>query len=719
MESAAPPFEAPSLRRVRLSLAFLALVVFMAYCNSFSGPFILDDGANITENRTIRSLWPPWSPFFGPVGHAAAGRPFINFTLAVNYAMSGEAVWSYHAMNLAVHILAALVLFGIVRRTLLTEALRGRWGRASTAVALVSALLWGVHPLSTQAVTYVIQRCESFMGFFFLLTLYCAIRGWGGSRWWHAGAALSMILGVGSKEVIVAAPVTVLCYDWIFVHGRGRGRRILADSPLLYGGLALGLVLLWVLVSKGALAATVSADVNRLRWSYLVTEAGVIVHYLKLSVWPHPLSMDYGWPFEPLSQTWPQGLFLCLLFAATAFGVARRLPAAFLGAWFFLTLAPSSSLKPQLDPAFEYRMYLALAAITTALAAAAAGAGGALEKRRPGVSFPLRLAGVFTAAALVLTLTVLTLRRNDDYRSPEKLWADTIRVSPGTFRAHFALANEMAAKGRSAEAYALYIEAARRSPDDPKPANNLGLMLLKLGRTDEAIGWFRKSIAVSPRYDRAYVNLGEALMRKGLRDEARAVLAQSISLSPDSAQARLDMGLSLMHEGRAAEGEALCREALALEPDLAEGRYNFALALLAQNRTAEASEELLKAVSSKPDFYEALVNAGAVLMGLNRVPEATALLARAVAQKPDSLEANFNLGNALASQNLWAEALPHYEKARDLAPSNAGIRGNLGITLINLGRRDEALKELSEAARLDPQDGRIRQLIVQLRGAPR
>jgi hypothetical protein len=148
-----------------------------AYHNSFQGPFIFDDVGNILENPTIRHLWPIWETLSPPQRSGIAGRPVINLSLAVNYACGGTRVGGYHALNLGVHILAGLTLFGIVRRTLLQPRLRERFGPPADGLALITAVLWTIHPLQTESVTYIIQRCESIMGLFYLLTLYCFIRG--------------------------------------------------------------------------------------------------------------------------------------------------------------------------------------------------------------------------------------------------------------------------------------------------------------------------------------------------------------------------------------------------------------------------------------------------------------------------------------------------------------------------------------------------------------
>ncbi len=167
-----------SRRGVCFAAGVIVLATVAAYCNSFTVPFLFDDIPSTVENPTIRRLW-PIGPILLPPGHYAAvqRRPMINASLAINYAISGEKSWSYHAFNLAAHALAALVLFGIVRRTLLLPRGRERFGRAATPLAAAVALLWAVHPLLTDAVTYIIQRTEVFCGLFYLLTLYCTIRG--------------------------------------------------------------------------------------------------------------------------------------------------------------------------------------------------------------------------------------------------------------------------------------------------------------------------------------------------------------------------------------------------------------------------------------------------------------------------------------------------------------------------------------------------------------
>ena len=208
-----------------MALAVLAVTAAagLAYHNSFAGPFIFDDDSSIKDNPTIRSLAWAWWP---PQGYGAtvSGRPLLNFTLGINYAMSGTAVWSYHLVNLLIHTVAGGVLFDVVRRTLRQSGMAARFAGDSLPLALATALIWTVHPVQTEAVTYVIQRAESLVSLLYLLTLWCFVRSTepGAPGKWRPLALAACLLGMAAKEVMVTAPVMVALYDRIFVAGSWR-----------------------------------------------------------------------------------------------------------------------------------------------------------------------------------------------------------------------------------------------------------------------------------------------------------------------------------------------------------------------------------------------------------------------------------------------------------------------------------------------------------------
>ena len=212
-EKAAPPTK-PTHRSIAWHPLLVVVAGVVAYYNSFAGAFVFDDHAHIHASSRIKDLWAVW-PVLG------GRRPTVDITLAVNYAVGQFDAWGYHLVNLLIHLSAALLLFAVVRRTLNLAALRSRYNKSSTWPATIVALLWVVHPLNTQSVTYIIQRGESLMALFYLMTLYFVIRGATArsGRAWFIAAVVACSMGMAGKAVMMTAPVAVLLYDRSFLTG--------------------------------------------------------------------------------------------------------------------------------------------------------------------------------------------------------------------------------------------------------------------------------------------------------------------------------------------------------------------------------------------------------------------------------------------------------------------------------------------------------------------
>jgi protein O-mannosyl-transferase len=567
-----PMSEARAVRR-QVALAATAIVVVgaLAYSNSFTGRFIFDDRA-ILEDASIRQLWPPWTAMLSPNNVA---RPVVGLTLAINYRISGLEVWSYHLVNLLIHLLAALLLFGVVRRALGSTRLRERFGAASTALAASVALVWAVHPLDTQSVTYIIQRGESLMGLMYLATVYAVIRAADSkSKRWAVAAVLACAVGMATKPVMATAPIITLLFDVIFITGS------LKDALARRRGLYAALGATWII-----LAATVAAPTPA-DWSvgfkmksltpveYLQTQFGVVTHYLKLALWPEPLVLDYAWPVaRTASAIVPYAAIIVVLIIATAWALARRPALGFLGAWFFLILAPTSSVMPIADLAFEHRMYLPLAAVValfiiggywlgqSGLSRMVANAG---QRRQLG-----RLLGAGLLTALIAVLASLTFLRNTYYQNEIVMWADVVKKRPANARAHSNLGMFLAERGEYGEALAHFDEACRLNPEDALAENNLGLTLANLGRITEAIPFYRDALERKPDYTDAHFNLGRALAARGDLEAAKAQFAATVELDPAYAEAYYLWAMTLKKQGRSAEAVEPLRRAVALRPDWA------------------------------------------------------------------------------------------------------------------------------------------------------
>jgi hypothetical protein len=458
---------------VPLAGAGLVFAALLVYTNSFSGPFIFDDFLSIPDNPTIRHLLTSFAPPGG--GVTVTGRPVLNFSFALNQALSGNHVWSYHALNLVIHVLAGLTLFGIVRRTLAglaskTPAPAFSSASDATLIGFSTALLWLVHPLQTESVTYIVQRAESLMSLFFLLTLYAFIRGADGKRRgaWFWLAFVSCLLGMATKEVMVSAPVIVLLYDRTFLSGTFNAAW--RQRWKIHVALASTWILLAMVVLRSAnRGGSAGFGLGVGFWDYFATQFQAMAHYLWLVVWPRPLIIDYGVQWATSAWTVvPYAIVISSLALATLVALVRRPALGFLGAVFFALLAPSSSVPVIRQTLAEHRMYLALAPVIVVLVLT-------MYAR-----FDQRSGWIVAVAALVLG--ALTVQRNTDYRSSATIWRDTVTKRPGNAAAHNNYGNILAQSGQPAEAIAQYDDAVRIDPHFADAYFNAGNALMKLGR---------------------------------------------------------------------------------------------------------------------------------------------------------------------------------------------------------------------------------------------
>ena len=600
----------------------IVLAALAAYHNSLAAPFVFDDTDSIVNNPTIARLW-PLGPVLSPpaaTGQTVGGRPVLNLTLAADYAIGGLRVESYHVTNLLIHILAGLVLFGLVRRTLARTGYPPG-GDGATLLAFAVALLWTVHPLQTESVTYVIQRAESLMGLFYLLTLYGFVRyaeDPEAGRGWAVGSFLACLFGVATKEVMVSAPVMVFLYDRTFVSGgfRQAWRR---HGRLLTALAGTWLPLAWLVFSNHQRGGSTGFG-SGITWGrYLLTQFPAITRYLWLSVWPHPLIFDYG-------TRWTAGIGMAILSIAVVAGLAaatvaavwRRPALGFLGVWFFAILAPTSLVPGNRQTLAEHRMYLALAPVLVALVIVLHWGWSRLAGR------PAR-ATLVTCVFLAGAAGALTARRNEDYRTNLSLWGDTVAKLPGNPYAQADLGVALDEAGDDVGALARYTEALRLKPDlrDLHRAHDdMGLALAKLGRLPEAQAQFEEAIRLKPDFPAAHNDLGNALRREGRLGDAEAELQEALRLQPDLVAAWLNLALVFTQAGRWPEAISAYQRAAVLRPDDPETHFQLANVLAQSGQLAAAVPEYQRALRLNPRLAAAHDHLGRALAELGRSEEA-------------------------------------------------------------------------------------------------
>jgi protein O-mannosyl-transferase len=527
------------LRQEKLQRWLYIIVLLVAgglvYHNSLQGPLIFDDLISISMNPNIKSLWPIWRAMGAPDTAGTAGRPIINLTLAINYAIGGEKTVGYHVVNLLIHLASALTLFGIVRRTLLSPALREQFSQRASHLALAVALLWEVHPLVTESVTYIIQRTESLMGLFFLLTLYCSIRAHESPtpRRWTAAAVIACILGMGSKEVMAVAPLIVILYDRIFYYPSFRtmlSRRWKFYTALACTILIIPLLLFTVVAFRSKSGAGLEVMTP---WTYALTQAGVLVRYLRLSFWPNDLVIDYfDWPIaKSLEDVWPQAVLIVALLAATVYAFFKRPAIAFLGAWFFLILAPTSSFLPLgTEIAAERRMYLPLVAIVALVVFAI---DWILRDKRLELPQPaMRWIGLTLLVITTLGLGYVTLVRNEDYVSDLSIYSDAFAKRQENTRALTNLAGALSRRGLDKEAIGILRHGLQFHPNAATTHRNLAKLLEKQNDLDAAIFHYTHAVMNDSGNMKYYMELAQALLKRDHYDLAIDVLDQAIANDP-------------------------------------------------------------------------------------------------------------------------------------------------------------------------------------------
>ncbi|MCD6308767.1 MAG: tetratricopeptide repeat protein, partial [Candidatus Latescibacteria bacterium] len=521
----------------RLNIAAPWIIValcVLAYSNSFTCSFQFDDFHYIVENRALHDIGD-----IGAIWNFLDRRFIGNLTFALNYSLHGVNVVGYHVVNLLVHIGAALFVRWLALLIFSTPVMRNRKisGRKEL-LSLACGLIFAVHPLQTQAVTYIVQRLASLAAFFYLgsicLYLKARLTQSRGKILFFSGSAVLGLLGLLTKEIVFTLPFAViLCEIYFFSNGlKPFLGTLFAKKRLVFLLPVIAfLLILPAMMSFRLHLITMATESDRYpdpeltAGTYLMTQFRVVVEYIRLLFVPVGQNVDHDLPaatgfFEP--RIFISFLILASIITAAALLFRRFRIISFGIMWFFLTLSVESSIKPLHNVMFEHRLYLPMAGFVLVFTALIY---HLLMKRNT-------TAAVGVLLAVIAAFSVLTVRRNFVWRTEISLWRD----------------------------------AVRKSPEKHRPYNNLGASYLREGNFSEAEPLFRKTLEINPSYPNAYYNLGSIAMKEGRKRDAEAFFWRAIKLYSGYFDAHHDLGLLLLDRGDF-EGAVKCfRAALAIIP---------------------------------------------------------------------------------------------------------------------------------------------------------
>jgi protein O-mannosyl-transferase len=558
---------------VFILLAALAVAV---YANSFQNDFVWDDEYLITNNTHVQEPSVKHALLFfkdnlGKYGQDENNffRPLQELSYMLDYTAWKMNPVGFHLTNLLLHILAAFFLF-----------LAAFHICQSRTIGLISALLYLVHPLHTEAVTYIAGRADSLMAVFLLISFYFYIL-----RKKAALSYIAFIFALISKETAIMFPVILLCYEAVFNE---KGIRLTWPRYAPYLTITAGYIALraTVLNFKYPVAA-ISAGVGF--YERLLTAFRALKEYFRLIVLPFDLHMERALVFS--RSFFEKNVFISfLLFAVIVivmFALKKKHKPAFFGlGWFFITIFPLSNIPFALNATMaEHWLYVPLIGIAVTAGYGLVRFAGIIAPRNREISNFLITVISF---CVIIYLSAITISQNKVWRDSETLYNHTLRYAPESPRVHYNLGNTYREGGRLLDAEREYKISIELDPNFHSSHFNLGLTYTSMGDFETAITEFQKSAELEPGSYKSYNALGLAYKDKGEPDKAVLQYKKALELAPDYADAHNNLGDAYFNNDMYEEAEDEFRKALAINPSYAQALNNLGVSLITQGRAEEA-----------------------------------------------------------------------------------------------------------------------------------
>jgi tetratricopeptide (TPR) repeat protein len=700
----------------------MAFLCFLSYSNTFESPFVFDDLRHINRNPYIRLTHIDFrqlydAGFKSPI----SSRPVANITFALNYYLGKYDATGYHVFNTVVHLINGILVY------CLAMILLRKWSRvppaqvfhnwgpsvipppdsSSRLIALFAAIIFVLHPLQTQSVTYIVQRMNTLAAMFYLLSLLLYIHGRfaqdNKKRWaLFFTSILSWAMALGSKEIAATLPLVVLLCEWIFFQDLSI---TWLTRNKVYLFLPLAALVLMALIYLGPhpfeRVSSPYAYRDFTMGERVLTQLRVVVLYISLLLYPSPsrLNLIHHFKtshslFDPVTTILSALTIVAVLSMAVCLARKKRL-VSFCIFWFFVNLIVESSVIG-LEMVFEHRLYLPMVGFALVLAY---------------LLFSLfsnkREWAITVLVVIAVSLGTATYLRNNVWKDDMGLWSDVLSKNPQSVRAHLNLGTLLVTRGKVDEAIAHYTEALKIEPYYVRVHNNLGIALKEKGNLDEAISHYRTALRIRPRYADAHNNLALVLRDQGKLDEAISHYGKALQINPGLAEVHNNLGIALREKGSLDKAISHYRKALELDPNLADAHHNLAVALTSQGRQEEAAVHLSQALLMRPDDAEAHNMLGNALIEQGKPEEAAIQFKKAISIQPDFAEAHNNLALALERRGELDDALSHYEMALKIKPGFAEAHNNLALALRKKGRLRDAISHFAKALENKPRSADI------------
>ncbi|MZG30923.1 MAG: tetratricopeptide repeat protein [Nitrospinae bacterium] len=676
----------------------LIVLIGLVYSNTFLNSFHFDDIPSILEKPWIRGLdkipqFLNWQGLFQ--------RPLIILSFNINYAISEFAVWSYHLFNIVFHAITTLLVFMLAQRVLsFLNDFSAKSGLSNAP--FFAAMVFALHPLNTQSVTYISSRSSIMATAFYLVALIVFFDGF--KKWKQTGkkswgyfilSGICFFLGGLSKETIVTFPAMLFVFHFYFISRESPKDWVITYSKWIF---LLFIPLLAYVGYKQLLAGgLLSASNAYLKpGTWLLTQTSVVpFEYLRKMLFPFNMNIDIDFPvlenwLQPVNWLGMLALGIFILFwmrVSTSVSkvdeVGRRIT-GFGIAWILLTLLPTSSFIPLLDVAVEHRTYLPMVGYALFVAGCFSRLKAGLDDIYPKTSISkINLVNVCMVLILIL-FSIGVITRNEDWKDEITLWSD----------------------------------AKKKSPKLVRPYNNVGEAYDKLGKYDEAIIEFKEALKINPNYFFGLNNLGNIYGKQRKLPEAIDYFKKALKQKPDYSPAHYNLARALHLSGKRQEAAESYRKSIKSNPYFEQAFYNLAYLAMELSLFDEALENFEKFLAMQPNHSKAHFGAGNAFMMKGQLDMALAEYRKSAQLDPTFAIPYLNIANIQMQTKNIPAAIENFEKALSINPNMPSVHLSLGMIYHQFQRNSEkALKHLKESLRLDPNQQRaepIRSLIQEL-----
>ncbi|HEX9243184.1 MAG TPA: hypothetical protein VF875_12140 [Anaeromyxobacter sp.] len=580
----------------------VAAVAVLVYLPTLRYGFVYDDGIEVVANRYIRSLAllpellraPVWAGG-GVVIHN--WRPLFSLSFALNHAATGLDPWSYHAVNVALHALASMLV--------LLLAFRLGAGRLA---ATAGALLFAVHPIHVEVVANVAGRKDAIATVFVLAMLLAHLRARRGPGWYAVLAVVAYAGAMLAKEAAVVAIALAAAQDLLLVPTDG-ARSTRLRTAALYAGHAAALVA-FLLLRRAVLSSIPATPIDE--WSEnpvigasaairVMTALAVFGQGIGLQLFPLGQSPDHSYAailpaVSALDPRFLAGLGVLVAWIGVGLAARRRAPVVLWSAgWYGIALLPASNLLFPIGTIYGDRLlYLPGVALCVL-----AGIGAAAVAR----AAPRRVA--IAAGGIVLAVYAgLAVRYSRCWASDAALWREAVRVEPRSAKAHREIATRRA-DAAPAEALAEIRQSLAIYDKDPQAHAVHGEILRLLGQAAEEERAFRRALELAPGYGAAAYGVGRVARDTGRLDEAARWFRVAADAKPPHAAASADLAAWHLLRGELDAAEGRARAAVSLDPAMASAWYTIALVAESHGEKGEARQAYERFLAAAGTTYAA------------------------------------------------------------------------------------------------------------------